>query len=120
MSKPTDAPPSERREKPVPSRNKAALRELRRDRASTIEAARARLKEQKKEISLIKKALSGGPRTVPETARETGLEPARVLYYLATLMKYGEVREEEKDGRFFRYGLTGDRPPEPGPRPGTG
>ena len=120
MNEPIDTPTLEEKPGPVPSKGKAALRELRRDRASTIEAARARLKEQKKEISLIKKALTAGPRTVPETARETGLETSLVLYYLATLMKYGDVREEDKEGSHFRYGLVADRSPKPGSRPGSG
>ncbi len=76
------------------------LEELHRDRAGSIEAAGARLEEPRKE--------------------ETGLEPSLVLYYLATLMKYGDVREEDKDGTRFRYGLVADRSPEPGARSESG
>ncbi|MCF8062414.1 MAG: winged helix-turn-helix domain-containing protein [Deltaproteobacteria bacterium] len=109
MKKPGDNGTLERTKESVPSEKKAALKELRRERAASIEAAGARLKEQRREIALVKKALSRGPGTVPETARETGLEPARVLYYMATLMKYGEVREEDKDGPYFRYSLLSNR-----------
>lgn len=110
----------ERKEEPVSSRDKTALKMLRRDRASSIDAAKARLKAQQKEILLIKNALAGGPRTVPEAARETGLEPSRVLYHVATLMKYGDVREVGKNGNYFRYGLVAEPSPESESRPGSG
>jgi hypothetical protein len=114
MNDPTATGRVQRKEEPLPSRDKAALEELRSDRAASIEAAKARLKKQQKEISKIKKALAGGPRTVPETARETGLEPSRVLYHVATLMKYGELREGGRDGAYFRYGLASEEPAEGG------
>jgi hypothetical protein len=119
MNQPIETDVTERKEAPASSKDRTALKELRRARASSIEAAKARLKEQQKEIRLVKKALAGGPRTIPETARETGLEPSRVLYHVATLTKYGELREEGKDGSYFRYGLVPEGSAESGSRPET-
>jgi predicted Rossmann fold nucleotide-binding protein DprA/Smf involved in DNA uptake len=54
--------------------------------------------------SKIMKALSGEPRTVPEIAKETGIEPKTVLWYLMTYYKYGSVAPAGKTGDgYYRY-----------------
>ena len=52
----------------------------------------------------IRVSLLGDP--VPEIAAATGLDPASVLWYLASLKKYGEVAEGAADGSYFRYRLV--------------
>ncbi len=85
---------------------KQALKELRQARGEHIAAAKAAMKEQSQEVGRIKKALAQGPLTVPELAEAAGMEPSRAMYYVATLMKYGQLREQGRDGRYFRYGLV--------------
>jgi DNA-binding IclR family transcriptional regulator len=85
---------------------KERLQKLRGERKAVIDAATARVKEQKKAIGAIKAALEKGGRTVPELASATGIPGAEVLWYLATLKKYGRVLEGEKDGGYFRYRLA--------------
>ena len=50
----------------------------------------------------ITKALSTGPKTVPELAKDTGYPPRTVLWYLMTFYKYGLVTPAGKtdDGHF--------------------
>ncbi len=85
--------------------NKEALKNLREARKQVITAATARMKAQKKEIAAIKAELQQGERTVPELAAATGIDSATVLWYLATLKKYGEILEGGLDGSYFRYRL---------------
>ncbi len=85
---------------------KEAMQKLRQARKLTIEAATARMKEQRQAIAAIKAELQKGDRTVPEIAAATGINSASVLWYLATLKKYGEVAEAEQDGSYFRYRLV--------------
>ncbi len=96
-----------------------ALKALRASRRSTIEAATERMKAQKKAITAIRDALEDGPRTVPEIADAAGIDPATVLWHIATLKKYGDVLEDQKVGAYFRYRLkpsagdTGTVPEDP-------
>jgi hypothetical protein len=86
--------------------NKEAMKQLRQARKQVIVAVSARVKEQKEAIAAIKAELQQGDRTVPEIAAATSLPPDAVLWYLATLKKYGEVAEGQKDGSYFRYRLA--------------
>jgi len=45
-------------------------------------------------------------KTVPEIAQATEILPSQVLWYVATMKKYGLVSEGEKDGDYFKYQLT--------------
>ena len=83
-----------------------ALRKLREARKPAIAATTARMKEQKKVMEAIKGELQKGEGTVPEIAAATGLDAASVLWYLATMKKYGQVAEGKADGSYFRYRLV--------------
>ncbi len=85
---------------------KEAMKKLREARKHTIAAATARMEEQKKAMDSIKEELQKGDGTVPEIAAATGIDSASVLWYLATLKKYGQVAEGEADGSYFRYRLA--------------
>ena len=86
---------------------KEAMKKLREDRKAFIKAASAKMKAQKKVIRAIKDQLKDGAGTVPEIAAATGTSTAETLWFLATLKKYGEIKEAEKDGSYFKYALTG-------------
>lgn len=82
------------------------LKELRLKRAKSVRRARELLKEQRKAMSAIEAVLKKGPATVPEIARLSGLSSDRVLWWIASLKKYGFVAEGEKNGQFFAYRLV--------------
>jgi hypothetical protein len=82
---------------------KDALKMLRGSRRQTIEEVSRRMKEQKKAMDAVRKALKEGPGTVPELSQTTGLETSQTLWIVAALKKYGEITEEDKDGSYFRY-----------------
>ena len=85
---------------------KEAMKKLRQSRKETIKASSARVKEHRKAIKAIKEQLEDEPRTVPEIAEATGLASSEVLWFIATLKKYGEILEGDKDGGYFRYYLA--------------
>ena len=91
---------------------KEALKQLQAARKEQIAAAAARMREQKKFIKAIKEELGAGGKTVPEIAAATGIAPDAVLWYLATLKKYGQVTEGAKDGSYFRYKLAANNDAE--------
>jgi methylphosphotriester-DNA--protein-cysteine methyltransferase len=85
---------------------KEAMKRLRESRKHTIKVTSARVKENKKAAKAIKEQLQDGARTVPEIAAATGLASSEELWFIATLKKYGEIVEGDKDGGYFRYCLA--------------
>jgi hypothetical protein len=80
-----------------------ALKKLREERRQTVAAAVKRVKTQKKALGLLRGLLTGAGKTAPELARLSGIQASEVLWYLASLKKYGEVFEGEKDDGYYRY-----------------
>ena len=97
---------------------KEALKKLKAARKEQIAAATARMKEQRQAVKAIKAHLEGAELTVPEIAAATGLPVSEVLWYVASLKKYGEILEGPKDGSYYRYrlGQPGAEETEPGRR----
>jgi predicted Rossmann fold nucleotide-binding protein DprA/Smf involved in DNA uptake len=89
-----------------------ALKKLKSARKDQIAAATARMKEQRQAVKAIRKHLEGAELTVPEIAAATGLPVSEVLWYVATLKKYGEILEGPKDGGYYRYRLGQAPAPE--------
>jgi predicted transcriptional regulator len=90
----------------IKKKKKEAMKKLLSDRKERVTKASAIVKEQKKERKAITEHLENQPATVPEISKATGLPSGKVLWYLATLKKYGGLIEGEKDGSYFRYMLT--------------
>ncbi len=84
---------------------KEALKRLKLSRKEQIAAATARMKTQRLALKAIRGCLAAGELTVPEIAAATGLPVSEVLWYVATLKKYGEILEGPKAGSYFRYRL---------------
>ena len=91
---------------------KDAMKRLRQERKQKIKAVAATIKAQKEAVKAIKGQMQNDVGTVPSIARETGISPEKVLWYIAALKKYGEISEAEKDGGYFRYVLTAGPPEE--------
>lgn len=91
---------------------RAALKKLKAARKDQIAAATARMKEQRQAVKAIKKHLEGAELTVPEIAAATGLPVSEVLWYVASLKKYGEILEGAKAGGYYRYQLAPAAAPE--------
>ena len=84
---------------------KEALKKLKAARKDQIAASITRMKEQQKAVKAIKEHLAGAELTVPEIAAGTGLPASQVLWYVASLKKYGEILEGPKDSGYYRYRL---------------
>jgi len=83
-----------------------AMKKLRHDRKKWITKASTMVREQKTILKAIKGHLDNQPATVPEISKAIGIPSDSVLWYLATLKKYGKIIEGEKDGGYFRYVLA--------------
>jgi predicted Rossmann fold nucleotide-binding protein DprA/Smf involved in DNA uptake len=90
--------------------DKEALKALRAERQEWIAAASARVREDSKALKAVRARLGEGPATVPEVAQAAGLPVDRTLWFIATLRKFGEVVEGEKDGAYYRYALAAKAP----------
>jgi predicted Rossmann fold nucleotide-binding protein DprA/Smf involved in DNA uptake len=84
---------------------KEALKKLKAARKEQIALTTNRMKEQRKAIKAIKEHLGEAELTVPEIAEATGLPVSEVLWYVASLKKYGEILEGPKAGGYYRYKL---------------
>jgi len=85
---------------------KEAMKRLRDIRRESIKAAAARVKEQNQAVKAITEQMKDQPRTVPEIAEATGISSSDVMWYVATLKKYGQVLEADQDGSYYRYQLA--------------
>ena len=91
---------------PTDTPSKEALKALRQHRKAFVQAATTHMRVQKKTIAAIKAHLEHGAGTIPEIAAAIGNDPAETLWYVATLKKYGQVVEVQKEDDFFKYALS--------------
>jgi hypothetical protein len=94
---------------------KEALKKLKAARKEQIAATTKRMQEQRQAVKAIKGQLAAAELTVPEIAEATGLPAAEVLWYVASLKKYGEILEGPKAGSYYRYKLGQPLPEETAP-----
>ena len=86
---------------------KAAMKTLRQERKAWIQAAAAKVKEHNSALKAIRTQLKDAPRTVPEIAEGAGLSTSKVMWYVASMKKFGEILEGDQDDSYFRYQLAG-------------
>ena len=85
---------------------KAATKELRGLRKNLIASASSTMKIQKKDMAAIKAFLKGEAATIPEIAAGIDMPTDKTLWYMATMKKYGQIIEGQKEGAFFKYSLN--------------
>jgi hypothetical protein len=96
---------------------KEALKKLKAARKEQIAGATSRMQEQRRALKAIKASLAEAELTVPELAAATGLPVTEVLWYVASMKKYGEILEGPKAGSYYRYKLGQPAAPEAEPEP---
>jgi len=79
------------------------LKRLRAEHAASVERTQALFKEQKQMQQAICKFIRETPKTVPEIAREIGKPSHEVLWFIASLKKYGIVVENGMCGDYPLY-----------------
>jgi hypothetical protein len=89
------------------SLDKEAMKALRAERKEAVDRASAIARKTRKELKAVREHLAGSNATVPEIAQAVGLPSARTLWLVASMKKFGEIVEVEKDGDFYRYTLVG-------------
>lgn len=90
--------------------SKEALKALRSERKEWITRATALAKDYTKSTKAVREALAASSATVPDIAAKTGLAPDKTLMLIASMKKFGQIVEAEKDGSFYRYALAGGVP----------
>jgi predicted transcriptional regulator len=85
---------------------KKALKQLRQTRRESIRQATAAMKGQRKTVNAIQETLASGAATVPEIAKHTRIPTDEVLWFIATMKKYGQIIEEGKEGGYYRYAVS--------------
>lgn len=85
---------------------KAAMKELRAQRKDMIATASSKMKTQKKKVKAIKEFLKGKAATIPDIAEAIAMPKDETLWYIATMKKYGQIIEAQKEGAFFKYALN--------------
>jgi hypothetical protein len=98
-----------------PEAYKDALKQLKAARQEQIAAATGRMKAQRRAVKAIKEALAESELTVPELAEATALPVSEVMWYVATLKKYGDILEGPKDSGYYRYRLAPAAAADAGP-----
>jgi hypothetical protein len=63
--------------------------------------------EQQKIYKALRAALKGGPRTVPQLAKECSLPSPIVMWHLMALRRYGQVLDGPEENGYLRYTLPG-------------
>lgn len=86
------------------------LKKLRELHAETVGHTQEALRAQKHIQKEISQAISGQPSTVPEVAEATGLPSHEVLWWLASLRKYGVVAEDGMRADYPVYRLVEEAP----------
>jgi predicted transcriptional regulator len=84
----------------------AVLKRLREERAESVSRAQALLKEQQSFRKRLREAMKEEAKTIPEIAAAAGLPADQVLWHVTAMKKYDLVREEGKDGDYYRYALA--------------
>jgi predicted Rossmann fold nucleotide-binding protein DprA/Smf involved in DNA uptake len=85
----------------------AALEQFNEERGGVPVTLREYLQELRRARKRIVEALKTGPLTVPEIAEHAGLSKDVVLWHIAAMRKYGQVREVNSNGSDVRYALVG-------------
>ncbi|MBC8419248.1 MAG: winged helix-turn-helix domain-containing protein [Desulfobacterales bacterium] len=85
---------------------KEVMKTLRKAREHSIKRASAKLKEQNRIVKAIRERLRDQPATVPEIAAATGVPSSEIMWYVATMKKFGDILEADQDGSYFKYGLA--------------
>lgn len=81
---------------------------LRQQHAEKVKQAQELLKQQQSVRKMLLQGLQDGPRSAPELAEATGVPAHEVLWYVATMKKYGLVEEAgmDEEGDYYRYALS--------------
>jgi predicted transcriptional regulator len=90
-----------------PSKAKRAIDILRDRQGGISKELKEYFNTQQRVRKALKAALQSGPKTVPEIARESGLDSTGVLWHLMAMRRYGEVTDGPEQDGYVLYRLKG-------------
>jgi hypothetical protein len=84
------------------------LAALRKENREQVKATQQHLKETQLTRKALRRALQGEPQSVPALALELGQPAHEVLWHIAAMKKYGEVKEAglDEDYEYYLYTLA--------------
>jgi len=82
------------------------LKQLREEHKHRVEKAQAYLKDQQVFRRELRKAMKGGPKTIPEIAEAVQLPSDQVLWHVMAMKKYDLVREVGMQAEYYQYQLA--------------
>jgi len=82
------------------------LKELREEHKDTVQKAQAYLKDQQAFRRELRKAMKGGPKTIPEIAKAAQLPSDQVLWHVMAMKKYDLVQEVGMEAEYYQYQLA--------------
>lgn len=89
----------------------ALLKHLREEHAATVAEVQERLKAQQAVRKQLRRALDGGPMTVPELAAAVHMPGDQVLWHITAMKKYDLIVEVGFDGEYYQYALAEETNP---------
>ena len=83
---------------------------LRKQHKERVKIAQEMLKEQQAVRKTLKRAMRGGPHSVPQLAIYTDIPTDEVLWHIASMKKYGQVEEAgmDEDYEYYQYVLKNE------------
>lgn len=92
---------------------KEMLTAVRGQRDEQFKQAQTLLKKQRATRKALQRAMSGGPKSVPQLAKSAGIPAHVVLWHVAAMKKYGLVVETGMDegGDYYLYELSKEARP---------
>lgn len=87
------------------------LKRLREAHQQTVAETQTLLREQSSIRKNLRKAMAGGPKTVPQIAENCDLSADQVLWHVTAMKKYDEIVETGMDGEYYQYQLASEIKP---------
>jgi predicted transcriptional regulator len=86
------------------------LKTLRQEKQAPVSQAQAYMKQTRQvRQKIVNQLKAAGPSTVPALADHCQLPTPEVLWHLASMRKYGQIKESAQEGDYFTYTLCEDK-----------
>ncbi len=86
------------------------LKTLRQEKQASVSQAQAYMKQTRQtRQKIVNQLKASGPSTVPALADHCQLPTAEVLWHLASMRKYGQIKESAQEGDYFTYSFCEDK-----------
>jgi hypothetical protein len=89
----------------MPDKQKRPIEVLRERHGGISKELKESFNEQQRIYKALRAALKGGPRTVPQLAKECNLPAPTVMWHMMALRRYGQVLDGPEENGYLLYTL---------------